>query len=285
MLSITCVLNFILSTIIIININNKNQIYLARIKNYEQDTDKYIHFSIDDVIDIFADITHNSYNSIFENKTLKYLKELNELYGSKFSMYCFYEFDNNNLSECTDKYKEQFEENSYWLKFGFHALNSERDYSKLSEKETIDDYNKVIAELKRIVGEKSITTVVRMEKFTCNKKNIIALANLEELPITGLLGADTVDRTDYYLNKEQNEKLFSQDYYNDDETGIYIYNTDYRIERIEGKIESTSEMFKDKNLIIFTHEWILNNENKNKINEICKYGTQNGYIYKFPEKI
>ena len=44
-------------------------------------------------------------------------------------------------------------------------------------------------------------------------------------------------------------------------------------------------MFKDKNLIIFTHEWILNNENKNKINEICKYGTQNGYIYKFPEKI
>ena len=91
MLSITCVLNFILSTIIIININNKNQIYLARIKNYEQDTDKYIHFSIGDVIDIFADITHNSYNSIFENKTLKYLKELNELYGSKFSMYCFYE--------------------------------------------------------------------------------------------------------------------------------------------------------------------------------------------------
>lgn len=87
------------------------------------------------------------------------------------------------------------------------------------------------------------------------------------------------------MNKEQNEKLFSQDYYNDDETGIYIYNTDYRIERIEGKIESTSEMFKDKNLIIFTHEWILNNENKNKINEICKYGTQNGYIYKFPEKI
>lgn len=107
-------------TILIININNKNQICLATMKNYEQDKGKYIHFSIDDVIDIFSDITHN---------------------------------------------------------------------------------------------------------------------------------------------------------------------TDYRIEQMQGEIKSTSEIFKDKNLIIFTHEWILNNENKNKITEICKYGTQNGYIYKFPEKI
>ena len=34
------------------------------------ETEKYIHFSIDDSIRVFQDITENQYNSIFENKEL-----------------------------------------------------------------------------------------------------------------------------------------------------------------------------------------------------------------------
>lgn len=63
---------------------NTIQILGRRIKNEQQyivlnEKTKYVHLSIDDTIAIFEDLTENkdNYSSIFENKTLKFLRELN----------------------------------------------------------------------------------------------------------------------------------------------------------------------------------------------------------------
>ena len=50
-----------------------------------------IHFSVDDTITIFENLTKENYNSCFEEPTLAFLKKLNEQYGLKVSMYCFFE--------------------------------------------------------------------------------------------------------------------------------------------------------------------------------------------------
>lgn len=123
-------------------------------------------------------------------------------------MYCFQEFNGITLSSCTDKFVEEFEQNSEWLKFGFHALDNKRDYSVLSEEEIKEDYQIVISQLKRIVGEKSITTVIRMEKFICNKQKIEVLSRDIEFAITGLLVSDTIDIQDYYLDNTLNEHMY-----------------------------------------------------------------------------
>ena len=47
----------------------------------------------------------------------------------KLSLCIFENSDTFDISQCTDKYKKEFEENSNWLKFGFHALNTNSDYS------------------------------------------------------------------------------------------------------------------------------------------------------------
>lgn len=268
---------------VIMNWKNNNTIDNYESINYKEPS-PYVHFSIDDTIEIFEDLTKNkeNYQTIFDNGTLKFLKECNETYEAKFSMYCFYEFNGICLENCTDKFKKEFQENSEWLKFGFHALNNIRDYSKLSEEETKKDYQQVIGQLKRIVGEKSITTVIRMEKFVCNKNNAKVLGGVE-YGITGLLGADTMGRQDYYLNKKLNYKLFEKEIYYDNSIGITIYNTDLRVEKIENVYEEIDKIKEDKNIIVFTHEGELNGENKNKIVEICEITTQNGYIYDFPK--
>ena len=86
--------------------------------------DGQIHFSIDDVIDIFLDLTENQhqYNSIFDNSTLDFLRTCHMDYGAKFVLYCFYESENFNLSMVPDKYRSEFLENSDWLNFGFHYI-------------------------------------------------------------------------------------------------------------------------------------------------------------------
>lgn len=212
-------------------------------------------------------------------------------YGAKFSMYVFEEYDNFNLKDCTAYFKKEFENNSSWLKFGFHAYNNLENYNNIDTTKIIDEYNEVLKELKRIVGEASITNVVRLEKFVINKANAKALENVEN-GIAGLLGADTIERQDYYLNEEENNILFKNDYYYDNENNIFLYNTDFRIENLNYfNIEKElKEDENDNNLIFFTHESFFTNGVKNmiaerlKIIKICEYAIYNGYRFDFPMK-
>ena len=63
---------------------------------------KIIHFSIDNCIEMFRDITINNYNSIFENKHFNLFKELHNKYNACISLYTFIEyarteFENNDI--------------------------------------------------------------------------------------------------------------------------------------------------------------------------------------------
>lgn len=84
-----------------------------------------VHFSIDDVNAVLRDLTENEkkYDSLFDQKFFKYLKNLNEKYGAKITLYCFYELNDFCLADCTEKFKKEFSASSEWLKFGYHAYN------------------------------------------------------------------------------------------------------------------------------------------------------------------
>lgn len=134
----------------------------ARTDSYvvEENTGKNIFsLSFDDTILLFEDIKENNYDSIFQNTTLKWYKELHDKYGVVISCYCYYENNNFNLSQFPDKYKDEFKNNSDWLRFGFHTINGETDYQT---GDIVGDYVKTVQELERIVGEDSIDNVIRL---------------------------------------------------------------------------------------------------------------------------
>lgn len=252
---------------------------------------KFIHISLDDFITAFEDITNNmdKYKSIFENDTFTYLKKLHDNYGAVISCYTYYESDDKkfNLSQCTDKFAEEFEANSEWLKFGFHTLNGAKNYENTSSEEAKEDYDKVITELLRITGsDKCIDKVVRLQNFAGNEESVQAMKNTD-YGIQGVLGADDKRRS-YYLNNEDNSYLYLYDYY--DNTGIHFFRTDLRMELIDNIDETLEEFytnteFEEKNeiLIAFTHEWKLGEEDiREKLEKTCEFAFKNGYDFDFP---
>lgn len=252
---------------------------------------KFAHISLDDFIAAFEDITKNSdiYTSIFENDTFAYLKNLHDNYGTVISCYTYYESDDKkfNLSKCTDKFAKEFEENSDWLKFGFHTYNGGKNYEKTSSNEAKNDYDKVLTQLLRITGsDKSIDRVIRLQNFAGNEESIQAMANTNN-GIEGVLGADDKRRS-YYLDDKENSYLYTHDFY--EINGLDFFRTDLRMELIDNIDETledfyTNTEFEDKNeiLIAFTHEWKLGEEGiKEKLEKTCEFAIKNGYHFDFP---
>ena len=88
-----------------------------------------IHFSVDDCIEIFRDITDNDYKSIFESPYFSFFKLLHDKYDAHISLYTFVEYNGFNISKVSKDYKYEFKNNANWLKIGFHSFNAESKYN------------------------------------------------------------------------------------------------------------------------------------------------------------
>lgn len=251
----------------------------------DEDQDKIFHLSFDDTINCFKDIRDNKYESIFENVTLSWMKELNREFGVVITCYVYYEDERFKLTQFPNKYKKEFEENSNWLRFGFHALNKDAIYEN---RDIAKDYSMTISELERIVGSNSIDNVIRLQSFQGSYDAVSTLVSLDEEPVVGLLTADD-SRNSYYLNKEENEYIYCHDKLYKD--GCYFISTDLRMEYVgdvKGKIkELSTETWNNQigDLVVFSHEWTLNLEVKEKIEKMCKYAVDNKYRFVFFEDV
>ncbi len=91
-------------------------------------------FFIDDVIWCLRDIARQKPKSIFDHHFLKALKKAHDMYGLKVQLNLFYRLDfyygmdEFTLKDMPDTYKKEWEENSDWLRFGFHSLQEFPDY-------------------------------------------------------------------------------------------------------------------------------------------------------------
>lgn len=231
---------------------------------------KIIHFSIDDCIEIFRDITINNYNSLFESDYFSFFKELHDKYDAKISLYSFVEYKEFNIKNTTDKFKKEFIDNSDWLKIGFHDFN---ENSRYNDKENIKkDYKLFIKYVKRFAGSLNvIDNFIRLHYFSGNLENIL---KIKKFGIKGLLTADD-DRDNYYLKKNENIFLNKHNIYKDIKNEIFFIKTNLRIEKIENINETLKTIDINNNIIMFTHEEYLNNKNiRDKIIDIYEYSKE-----------
>ena len=243
--------------------------------------------SFDDSILIFKDIAEKKPESIFENVTLKWYKELHDKYGVIISCYVYYEEGDFNLTQFPAVYKDEFIANSDWLRFGFHTINGNVNY-ETGAIET--DYIKTIKELERIVGRESIDNVIRLQMFQGSREEVKKLRDISNEPIIGLLTADD-NRKSYYLDNEKNSYIYSHDEYYDSDLQLYFFSTDFRTEYVENINSKLKELSRDcwnnqtSDLVVFSHEWALSVENKDKIEQVCQYAKEKGYRFEFFEDV
>jgi hypothetical protein len=78
---------------------------------------KTIHLSFDDTSLCLKSLVINTPKSIFDEPFLGYLKKLHNKFGAKFSLYITEEIEGYYVSDVPSIYKDEFQENSSWIRF------------------------------------------------------------------------------------------------------------------------------------------------------------------------
>ena len=214
---------------------------------------KIIHYSIDDTILVFKQLTEQLPKSIFELDMFAFLKKLHDKYGIVVSCYCFFKTGDFTLAACTRLYKEEFEANSSWLRFGFHGYSGNEDYVLQDIAISSAQYEQVMYSLMELVGESSIDRVPRIHTFQASQNFIFLMNSYKQSPVVGLLTADD-SRQSYSLNWQQCRQLSTVGTL--EYEGIYFLRTTQRFDSLRPKkIKRLFNMGGQE--ILFTHEWVF----------------------------
>lgn len=245
--------------------------------------------SFDDTICVFEDLTAKQelYKSIFENDFLFWMRQMHERYGAKFTCYVFYENADTsfNLSQCTRKYRDEFEENSEWLKFAFHSFNNREVSSKNG---FVYDFMMVNENLRQIVGGNSIDNYLRIHGFIGKRDDIVKIRSMEPNMLVGFYTSD--DRRDNYdLTHEENEFLYTHDkisggeinYVSSDLRVEYIDNVERKLDEFETELWNNQREY----LVIFSHEWAFDRKVKKDYERIIEFARDSNYSFSYGAEI
>ena len=270
------------------------------------DSGNYIHISFDDITYCMQNLINNTYTSLFKEPLFAWLKGLHDSYGAKFSLYVY---NINSLSNIPATYKQEFFNNSDWLKFGLHSTTSNSTYEKSSSTDGATDWNTFITQVIRFTGSaNSIDRIPRLNYFAGNKACLVAMRDCN-CGALGFLSADD-SRTPYFLDDAKKTYLQTHDSIIDLETGLIFYHTDMRGDWFLPSFSSTNtydvptknnvydelvyryglSKYADtfKSFIYFCHEWQFYegtslNEYKKWTEDACKFAHDYNIGFDYPQ--
>jgi len=192
--------------------------------------------SIDDNIWFLRDLQDNisTYQSLFDNPYLAFLKEVNNLYGTKIHLNLFYKTDgvfqkdDFNLSRFSDKFKDEWKNNADWLTLSFHALGEfpDQPYMRASYDQTKADCDLVENEIKRFAGEEVMTNVTTIHWGEATRE---ASRVLRDAGYTGQLGYFNIDddqySASYYLSEDERRHIKKRFVWKDHSEGVTFIKT------------------------------------------------------------
>ena len=114
---------------------------------------------IDDHSFFFTDLAKERPKSAFDHFYLKGLKNIHDKYGLKVTLNAFYHNDHHDfeLKDMPDIWRNEFIDNSDWLKFSFHSYGEfpDRPYLETTREQFASDWDLVQGEIHRFAGEES----------------------------------------------------------------------------------------------------------------------------------
>lgn len=233
-------------------------------------------FSVDDASEIFLDIYSQNPESIFDNETLNHLSKFHETYDMDVILYVYEIYDGFNLKSFPMKYKKEFQDNSDWLRIGFHGLNECNPFEgEYSDDEIYESFLRVNSDIAIWAGKESISDMLRLHYWYGTFKLI---NNMAGKGVKSIFYIDRDDQCGYDFSKEEDSCLRSSD------NGIvrksYPNGTiDYLLTDI--RLENESNVLcrlrdSDELIVVFTHAWCFD-ENIQKLDDVCKWGKKHGY--------
>jgi hypothetical protein len=112
----------------------------------------------------------------------------------------------NTNQEVPDKFRNEFIENSEWLKFGYHAIEPRFD-----KKEQSLEFERSFLNVRKSIlhwaGKSSLAPCLRLHYYFADDSMI---AILKKYKVYHLLGADDEGRISYNLNRLQSDSLYAR---------------------------------------------------------------------------
>ena len=222
---------------------------------------KLYQIMVDEVLHSLYNITINesSYTSIFDDPFLAKYKQIHDEYGTVFVLGLHYKqspniawgmpFDKSSIGwtidQMTDKFKDEWKQNSDWLKSCFHSYEYDVRY-KSTSRSMAEDMDLIKSEVVRFAGEECwLEQYGKTHGVEGYKEDIQAYldrgykyleANPEHVHIS-----NTAPLVSYYLNTQQHNELFETGTYYDESNGMLFVAGAGNITRIAGVIPGGAE--------------------------------------------
>ena len=136
-------------------------------------------FFIDDCIFFLRNAAVNDLPSLFDDLFLRRLREIHDKYGSCFSLNLFFHDDHHDfsLTEFPERYRQEFQENSDWLKLSFHAKSEfpDRPYQSADAATLAADFDEVYREVCRFAGPECFIAPMVIHWAMTNPENFPVL--------------------------------------------------------------------------------------------------------------
>jgi len=255
---------------------------------------KKYRFSIDDNINVFKDLAKNNYSSLFENEYLAFLKSAHEKYGTKIQLNVYYKMDGFNLSEMPERYKEEWESVSDWLRLSFHAYCDESRYKDCDYDTMKKDVDLVHNEIIRFAGERSLSYYTTLHYVACPKEGVLAMKDAGIKGLVGIYDTDEAPRIPYHLTAEESHYMRRNCFYKDEETGVMFMRNDitlnmYKMDNLLEALEEHNgcefyEMMIHEQFFYPDFKW-YQGDFEEKVLFAIKYLVENGYEPAFFEEI
>jgi hypothetical protein len=274
---------------------NKQTITVFRLKNYD---DKY-RLSLDDNILFLKDISDHSarYKSIFENPYLGFLKEVHDTYGTKIHVNIYYQTEGFNLSQMTDKFRNEWRANSGWLRLSFHALQNKPDnpYIASGYDEVKKDCELVKAQILRFAGGEQFDHVTTLHWGAATLEGTRALRDGGYTALAGYFNVKAGQSpVSYYLDMDQRRHLSERFIWRDNKEGIIfsriaIVINNFKLDKIVSQLNSLKVgTHKPGYIDLMIHEQYFHPDYvdyqpdfRQKVMTAVKWAAENGYTPAF----
>ena len=254
-------------------------------------TEKVYHCGLDDTIVVLEEINQKAdqLDSIFDVEILTLLKQFNQQYGAKFTLYLFYEIlDGFNLSQMTDKFADQWRANSDWLKLAFHAKTRKPSvteyylYFDSDYKTALEDFQMIKKEILRFAGPECWDNYPRTHFWSGNKETVRAW---RDCGVGGLFFSPPGFEAMYFDDKKLKE-LWEKDFWYDRDIGMLYITTNIKLpcQTIE-EVKKDLIAAKDRNILeIFADDYNIV-ELKEHMETAINWADRNGFKPAFHEEV
>ena len=198
------------------------------------------HFFIEDNIWFLRDLNRDRPKSVFSHPYLAMLKRLHEKFGLKIQLDIFIETEDFKLSEMTDEYKNEWKENSDWIRFGFHSRTEfpGDPYLNASYDEVYHDCVETHREIERFAGKECISYDTSIHFGTISKEGMRALRDCGIRGIIDLFAFEGQENLAFGVRFDDKKEAYKYD----EETGLNFFYNDmiinlYKLDEIDGFME------------------------------------------------